>query len=96
MKMILFGQSIPAQEAQSMGLVADLYKPGTVLDNTVAVAHELAHRSSSALCLAKEAICRGESGVLLMLCRFKFHALTLQGSFFSHLRSRFSWIRPRV
>ena len=43
-----------------MGLVAELYQPGTVLENTVKVAGEFAQQSSYALCLAKEAICRGE------------------------------------
>ena len=59
MKIILTGQPISSQEAQSMGLVAELYQPGTVLQNTVKVASELAEQSNSALCLAKEAICRG-------------------------------------
>ncbi len=60
MKIILSGQPITSQEAQSIGLVADLYEPGTVLENVVKVAGELAQQSNYALCLAKEAICKGE------------------------------------
>ena len=60
MRIILSGQPISSQEAQSIGLVAELYQPGTVLDNTTKVASELAQQSSYALCLAKEAICQGE------------------------------------
>ena len=59
MRIILSGQPISSQEAQSIGLVAELYQPGTVLDNTTKVASELAQQSSYALCLAKEAICQG-------------------------------------
>ncbi|KAK4031739.1 ClpP/crotonase-like domain-containing protein [Parachaetomium inaequale] len=61
MKIIFSGQPISSQEAQSMGLVAELYQPGTVLENTVKVAGEFAQQSSYALCLAKEAICRADS-----------------------------------
>jgi len=43
-----------------MGVVAELFPPGTVLDETVKVAGELAQQSNYALCLAKEAICQGE------------------------------------
>ncbi len=43
-----------------MGLIADLFEPGTVLQNTVNVAGELAQQSSEAMCLAKEAICHGQ------------------------------------
>ncbi len=61
MRIILSGQPISSQEAQSIGLIAELYEPGTVLDNTIRVASELAQQSNYALCLAKEAICQGES-----------------------------------
>ncbi|KAL2130689.1 hypothetical protein VTI74DRAFT_6076 [Chaetomium olivicolor] len=61
MKIILSGQPISSQEAQSMGVVAKLYQPGTVLQNTIKVASELAQQSNSALCLAKEAICQADS-----------------------------------
>ncbi|KAL4731507.1 hypothetical protein ACLX1H_000477 [Fusarium chlamydosporum] len=33
MQMILLGRPIPAEEAMSVGLVAQLYESGTVLDN---------------------------------------------------------------
>jgi len=47
-----------------MGLIADLFEPGTVLQNTVKVASELAQQSSEAMCLAKQAICHGELWIL--------------------------------
>ena len=56
MKMILFGAKITAAEAQSLGLVADVFQPGTVLDNAVKMATTLATQSASAVELAKEAI----------------------------------------
>lgn len=57
--MILLGRPIPAEEAMSVGLVAQLYESGTVLDNVVRdTASTLAALSPTALGLAKETICR--------------------------------------
>ncbi|KAH8892473.1 ClpP/crotonase [Thozetella sp. PMI_491] len=56
MKMILFGNKITATEAASWGLVADVFEPGTVLQNAVETASTLAALSSSAVELAKQAV----------------------------------------
>lgn len=61
MKIILSGEPISSQEAHSLGLVAELSEPGTVLDRTVKFASLLAQKSSSSLSLAKEAICQGKT-----------------------------------
>jgi enoyl-CoA hydratase len=61
MKIILSGEPISSQEAHSLGLVAELSQPGTVLDETVKFASLLAQKSSSSLSLAKQAICQGKS-----------------------------------
>jgi enoyl-CoA hydratase len=59
MQMILLGRPIPAEEARSAGLVAQLYESGRVLDNVVQdTASTLAALSPTALGLAKEAICK--------------------------------------
>ncbi|CAF3531997.1 unnamed protein product [Fusarium graminearum] len=61
MQMILLGCPIQAEEAQSAGLVAQLYESGSVLDNVVKdTASTLAALSPTALGLAKEAICKSD------------------------------------
>lgn len=60
MDMILMGDPIGADRAAELGLVTGLFEPGTVLDAAVERATRIAGQSSSAVCLAKEAICRGE------------------------------------
>ncbi|KAF4120889.1 enoyl-CoA hydratase [Geosmithia morbida] len=61
MQMILLSKPISAAEASSVGLVADVFEPGTVLDNAVQMASSLAGMSPMALSLAKESICRSDS-----------------------------------
>lgn len=56
--MILLGSPISAAEANSAGLVAQLFEPGQVMENVVQTASRLAGLSSAALSLAKEAVCR--------------------------------------
>lgn len=58
MQMILFGSSIVASEAKSHGLVAETFDKGTVLENAIALASQLAQLSPGAVSLAKEAIGR--------------------------------------
>ncbi|VTT57918.1 unnamed protein product [Fusarium fujikuroi] len=59
--MILLGQPISAEEARSVGLVAQLYESGKVLEHVVKDhASTLAALSPTALGLAKEAICRSD------------------------------------
>ena len=58
MQMILLGTPITAAEASAAGLVADVFEPGSVLDNVLQTASKLASMSPSALSLAKEAGCR--------------------------------------
>ncbi|KAF5560004.1 enoyl hydratase [Fusarium napiforme] len=61
MQMILLGQPISAEEARSVGLVAQLYESGKVLEHVVKDhASTLADLSPTALGLAKEAICRSD------------------------------------
>ncbi|KAF5724805.1 enoyl hydratase [Fusarium mundagurra] len=61
MQMILLGQPISAEEARSVGLVAQLYESGKVLEHVVKDhASTLAALSPTALGLAKEAICRSD------------------------------------
>ncbi|EAQ93746.1 hypothetical protein CHGG_01981 [Chaetomium globosum CBS 148.51] len=52
------GFELALMEAQSMGLVAELSQPGTVLDDAVKFANMLAQKSRASLSLAKEAICQ--------------------------------------
>ncbi len=54
--MILFGSKITAVEALSWGLVAQLFEPRTVLENTIKTAGILVGQSTSAVQLAKESI----------------------------------------
>lgn len=61
MKMILLGAPISAAEAHSAGLVAELCEKGTVIENAVKMASQLAALSPTAMSLAKEAICRSTS-----------------------------------
>lgn len=58
MQMILLGTPISAEDARAAGLVADIFEPGSVLDNVVQTASKLASMSGTALSLAKEAVCR--------------------------------------
>lgn len=58
--MILLGSSITGEEAESCGLVAGLFEPGTVLENALESVTRIANMSRSAVSLAKECICRGE------------------------------------
>lgn len=60
MQTILLGKPITAEEGLSHGLVCQLFEDGTVLDNTVKVAADLAANATEAMQLAKEAICRGK------------------------------------
>ncbi|EGU81744.1 hypothetical protein FOXB_07751 [Fusarium oxysporum f. sp. conglutinans Fo5176] len=61
MQMILLGQPISAEEARSVGLVAQLYESGKVLEHVMKDhASTLAALSPTALGLAKEAICRSD------------------------------------
>ncbi|KAH7160488.1 ClpP/crotonase-like domain-containing protein [Dactylonectria estremocensis] len=60
MQMILLATPIPATEAFSLGLVAQLFEPGTVLEQTIEIASKLAASSATALSLAKEAVCRAD------------------------------------
>jgi enoyl-CoA hydratase len=59
MNMILLGTPISAEEAKSVGLVAELFESGQVLEHVLQVASKLASMSPMALSLAKEAVCRG-------------------------------------
>jgi enoyl-CoA hydratase/carnithine racemase len=59
MQTILLAKPITAEEGLSHGLVCQLFEDGTVLDNTVKVAADLAANATEAMQLAKEAICRG-------------------------------------
>ncbi|KAH7233600.1 ClpP/crotonase-like domain-containing protein [Fusarium tricinctum] len=61
MQMILLGRPMSADEAQSAGLVAQLYESGEVLGSVLRdTAASLAGLSPTALGLAKEAICRSD------------------------------------
>ncbi|CAH0026097.1 unnamed protein product [Clonostachys rhizophaga] len=60
MQMILLGTPITASDAMSAGLVAQVVEPGTVLETAVQTASKLAGMSTSAISLAKEAICRAD------------------------------------
>ncbi len=60
MQMILLGAPITAQDAHAAGLVAQLYENGTVLEEAVRMASQLAGLSTTAVSMAKEAVCQGE------------------------------------
>lgn len=60
MQMILLGTPVTAAEASAAGLLADVFEPGSVLENVIKTATKLAGMSSTALSLAKEAVCRCE------------------------------------
>ncbi|KAH6988200.1 ClpP/crotonase-like domain-containing protein [Ilyonectria sp. MPI-CAGE-AT-0026] len=60
MQMILLAAPMTATEALSAGLVAQLFEPGTVLENTVEIASQLAGSSPTALSLAKDAVSRAD------------------------------------
>lgn len=57
--MILLGDPISAEHASELGLVTGLFEPGGVLEATIDLAKRISWQSSSAVGLAKEAICRG-------------------------------------
>ncbi|OTA05794.1 enoyl-CoA hydratase/isomerase family protein [Trichoderma parareesei] len=61
MQTILLAKPITAEEGLSHGLVCQLFEDGTVLENTVKVAADLAANATEAMQLAKEAICRADS-----------------------------------
>jgi enoyl-CoA hydratase/carnithine racemase len=61
MQVILLGAQIPAQEAKTHGLVAEVSPNGQALTTAVSAASQLASKSTVALALAKEAIARSES-----------------------------------
>jgi enoyl-CoA hydratase/carnithine racemase len=61
MRTILLGKPITAEEGLSHGLVCELFEDGSVLENTVKVAADLAANATEAMQLAKEAICRGKN-----------------------------------
>lgn len=58
--MILVGDPITAERADALGLVTGLCEPGAALGAAVDLATRISGGSSSAVALAKEAICRGE------------------------------------
>ena len=58
--MILLGDPIGAERAEELGLVTGLHEPGAVLDAAIALATRISEQSSSAINLAKEAVCRCE------------------------------------
>lgn len=60
MQMILLAAPMTSTEAFSAGLVAQLFEPGAVLENSIEIASQLAASSPTALSLAKDAVCRGE------------------------------------
>ena len=58
--MILFGDPISAEHAATLGLVAGLFPPGSVLDHAIELAKRLSNQSPSAVGFAKKAISRGK------------------------------------
>ncbi|KAL4934673.1 enoyl-CoA hydratase/isomerase family protein [Aspergillus undulatus] len=60
MRMILLHEPLPATEAQKLGLVSYLADQGEALEAALGLAAKLASQSSSAVRLAKEAICRAD------------------------------------
>ncbi|SPO05160.1 probable enoyl-CoA hydratase precursor, mitochondrial [Cephalotrichum gorgonifer] len=60
MEMILLGSPISAERADTLGLVTGLFEPGSVLEAALDLASRLSEQSSSAVALAKEAICRSD------------------------------------
>ncbi|KAF7550328.1 hypothetical protein G7Z17_g5802 [Cylindrodendrum hubeiense] len=60
MQMILLAAPITATEALSVGLVAQLFEPGTVLKSAINVSSKLAASSPTALSLAKDAVSRSD------------------------------------
>ena len=67
MEMILVGDPITAERADALGLVTGLCEPGAVLGAAVDLATRISGGSSSAVALAKEAICRGEYFFFLLV-----------------------------
>lgn len=60
MEMILVGDPITAERADALSLVTGLCEPGAALGAAIDLATRISGGSSSAVALAKEAICRGE------------------------------------
>ncbi|KAL4945830.1 hypothetical protein BDV06DRAFT_3450 [Aspergillus oleicola] len=60
MRMVLLSEPLSGTEAQTLGLVSTLTDPGKALDGALELATKLTSRSSSAISLAKEAICRAD------------------------------------
>lgn len=60
--MILVGDPITAERADALGLVTGLCEAGGALSAAIDLATRISGGSSSAVALAKEAICRGECG----------------------------------
>jgi hypothetical protein len=81
MHMILLGANITSDEAKAHGLVAEIYPAGSVLDNTLKLAGQLAQLSPGALSLAKEAIRRST---------FSIHMRT---SFPNHITKLFLFVQ---
>ncbi|KAL4964527.1 enoyl-CoA hydratase/isomerase family protein [Aspergillus stella-maris] len=60
MQVILLGEPLSGIEAQTLGLVSTLTEPGKAVEGALNLAGRLVSRSSSAISLAKEAICRAD------------------------------------
>ena len=58
MRIILSGTPISATDANRMGLVSELAKPGGALEAALSIAVELLKNSPTAMMLAKDAILR--------------------------------------
>ncbi|KAL3457965.1 ClpP/crotonase-like domain-containing protein [Aspergillus heterothallicus] len=61
MKVILLNEPLSGTEAYSLGLVSVLADPGQALEGALGLAKKLSSSSSTAIRLAKEAICRADS-----------------------------------
>ncbi|MBE3050102.1 hypothetical protein IMZ48_47910 [Candidatus Bathyarchaeota archaeon] len=54
----MLGDPISAERAADLGLVTSLHEPGSAFDAALDLATRISGQSSSAVGLAKEAICR--------------------------------------
>lgn len=79
MQIILLGSSITSQEAKAYGLVADIFEAGSVLENSLKIASQLAQLSPGAISLAKEAIRRS---TFMVICRVKLLYIANQAHLF--------------
>lgn len=78
MDMVLTGRMMDAQEALRAGLVARVFTPDALLDETLAVAHSIASYSKHVTTLARESVARAEESGLhegLLFERRIYHAL---------------------